>query len=94
MATVSRQTVIEILDEVFDENLTDFIGRKGLVNLRNTILERMEEAGLVDTLQDESADDDLEDFPEEDEGYDEWDDEEDFSSSSFFDEDEDYSDKD
>lgn len=58
--TVSRQLVTEILDEVFDENLMDFVGRKALVNLRNTILDRMEEAGMVQAAGDEI------DFEEED----------------------------
>lgn len=70
--TVSRQLVTEILDEVFDENLTDFVGRKALVNLRNTILERMEEAGMVQPAGDEIdfEDDDLQDDFEYEDDYD------------------------
>lgn len=88
MATASRQIITEILDEVFDENLNGFIGRKGLANLRNTVLERMEEAGLVDAPS-EDADDDLDD----EDGYNDWDDEDEFSGSSFFDDDDEYEDK-
>lgn len=88
MGTVSRQSVTEILDEVFEENLIDFVGRKALVSLRNTVLDRMEEAGLVDAPAEDVADEDDVDEDFDDDAYDDWDDD-DEGFDDFFDKDED-----
>lgn len=78
MATVSRDMMEEILDEVFDENLIDFVGKKALVTLRNTVLDKMEEAGMVDAQQEpfDDEEDDLEDDYEYEDDYDDYEDDE------------------
>lgn len=77
MATVSRDMMAEILDEVFDENLIDFVGKKALVTLRNTVLDRMEEAGMVEAPQEQFEDEDEDDLADDYEYEDDYDDFED-----------------
>ncbi|NDD84288.1 hypothetical protein EBZ38_08465 [bacterium] len=73
MANTSKETMTEILDEVFEENLLDFVGKKALVNLRNTVLERMEEAGIIE-IDPDAIEEDPSDEYDEDYDYDDYDD--------------------